>query len=344
MPEPLLQVRDLRLRLTERRFEVVRGLSYDLMPGQTLAIVGESGSGKSMSVVGPLGLLSPTLEAQVSGSFRFDGTELVGARPAVLRQYLGNRIGVVFQDALTSLDPVMRIGTQIAEGIRQHQRCGARAARARTVELLELVGIPASDRVTRSFPHQLSGGMRQRVLIAMALTGDPELLVADEPTTAIDATIQLQLVQLLQDLKERLGMSLLLITHDLGLVAALSDQALVMYAGEDVETGRTDQVLTRPRHPYTQGLLDSLLDPVRWPDRAPTPIRGAPPDLSDPIAGCAFAPRCPGVRPVCQTAAPPVTVLPALGAGHRCHFPAIVGGSGPSAGPTPHLDGDGEPL
>ncbi|GAA0712221.1 ABC transporter ATP-binding protein [Dactylosporangium roseum] len=336
--EPLLRVEGLNVEITEARVRVVRGVGYTVDRGETLTIVGESGSGKSMSVLSLLGLLPASLRPNVSGSARFEGVELVGASESVLRRLRGRRIGVVFQDALASLDPVMRIGDQIGEAVSAHRTVTRRAAQTRSTELLERVGIAGPERVMRAYPHELSGGMRQRVLIAMALAGGPDLLIADEPTTALDATIQLQVVGLLRQLQQDLGTSLVLITHDLGLVAAMGDRTLVMYAGTGVEQGRTADLLTEPRHPYTHGLLASMLDPFRWPDRPPTPIVGAPPDLTGPLPACPFAPRCPRATSTCEQTPPPL--VPAgreVGWWHRCHFPMLDGGPEPTpASPAPH--------
>lgn len=320
--EPLLRVEDLRVELTEASVQVVRGLDFTVDRGETLAIVGESGSGKSMSVLSMLGLLPTSLRPVVRGSVRFDGQELIGADEKALRTVRGRHIGMVFQDALTSLDPVMRIGEQIGEAVHAHRSVSRHGARRRSLELLERVGIPNVERVLRSYPHELSGGMRQRALIAIALASDPELLIADEPTTALDATIQLQVVDLLKELRDDMGMAMVLITHDMGLVAALSDRTLVMYAGKGVEEGTTEHLLTEPRHPYTHGLVGSLLDPFRWPDRTPVPIPGAPPDLTAGLTACAFAPRCPNAADICLDIEPKAQAVPDTpGWLHSCHHP-----------------------
>lgn len=320
--EPLLRVEDLRVELTGAGVQVVRGLSFTVNRGETLAIVGESGSGKSMSVLSMLGLLPKSLQPVVRGSVRFDGKELIGADEKTLRRVRGRHIGMVFQDALTSLDPVMRIGEQIGEAIQAHRSVSRQAAHRRSVELLERVGIPNVEVALRSYPHELSGGMRQRALIAIALASDPELFIADEPTTALDATIQLQVVNLLKELRDDMGMAVVLITHDMGLVAALSDRTLVMYAGKGVEEGNTERLLTEPRHPYTHGLISSLLDPFRWPDRTPVPIPGSPPDLTADIPACAFAARCPNATATCLDIEPKAQAVADIpGWFHRCHHP-----------------------
>ncbi len=293
-PQPLLQVRDLRVEFVGRNRVVraVRGLSYDISPGETLAIVGESGSGKSVSALTLLGLLPPRTSRVPSGSAMFEGRDLLALSPADLEAVRGARIALVFQDPLSSLNPVLTIERQITEVLERHTQLTGPQCRERAIQLLRLVGIPDAERRLRDYPHQYSGGMRQRAMIAIALSCQPALLIADEPTTALDVTIQAQILELISRLRSELGMSVLLITHDLGIVAGLADRVAVMYAGRVVETGPTEQVLADPAHPYTAGLLRSLprLDVSR--SGPLTPIEGAPPDLSADLVGCPFAPRC----------------------------------------------------
>jgi len=307
--EPLLKVEGLQVEFKGRTRSVraVRGLSYEIRPGETLAIVGESGSGKSVSAMSLLGLL-PARTARVSGSAVFEGRQLVGMSEADLSDLRGNRIAMIFQDPLSSLNPVLTVERQITEALETHTKLTGDQTKKRAVELLELVGIPDAARRVRDYPHQFSGGMRQRVMIAIALSCEPSLLVADEPTTALDVTIQAQILELLRRLREELGMAVLLITHDLGIVAGLADRIAVMYAGRLVETGPTEDTLAEPAHPYTAGLLRSLprLDEPRQAQL--TPIEGAPPDLSSALAGCPFAPRCAWRVPDCWTVPPPLTL------------------------------------
>ena len=313
--EPVLEVRDLVVRFgTQRgRARVVNGVSYDLHPGETLAVVGESGSGKSVSALALTGLL-PTPPAHVEGSVRFEGTELVGASPERLRAVRGPGIGMVFQDPMSSLNPVLTIGLQLTESLEHHLGLRGAAARDRAAELLELVGIPDARRRLDDHPHRFSGGMRQRVMIAIGLACEPRVLIADEATTALDVTTQAQIVELVQRLQAELGMAVLWITHDLGVVAGLADRVLVLYSGQVVEEAPVDVLYDDPRHPYTRGLLGAL--PVLSdPDAELVTIEGLPPDPVDRPPGCQFWPRCP-VRddPRCETEPPPlVDVAP----GHR---------------------------
>jgi peptide/nickel transport system ATP-binding protein len=292
---PLLCIRDLRVGFATEGglLQAVDGVSFDLAAGEVLAIVGESGSGKSVTAQTILGLTrSPN--ARIEGSVRLGEAELLDAGEARLREVRGERIGMVFQDPMTSFNPVYRIGAQIVEAIRAHRGDVSKAdAQARTVELLESVGIPDAVRRVDDYPHQFSGGMRQRAMIAMALALEPEVLIADEPTTALDVTIQAQILRLLEDLNRERDLATILITHDLGVVAEIADRVLVMYAGRVVEEGTLDEIFYDPQHPYTWGLLGSLtrLDrprPVRLPQ-----IGGAPPSLLELPEGCSFRPRCP---------------------------------------------------
>jgi peptide/nickel transport system ATP-binding protein len=287
----LLAVEDLHVRFETEAGTVhaVRGASFSIAPGQTLGIVGESGSGKSATAQALLGLIP---EAEVTGSARFEGADLLALDPEPLRLIRGRRISMVFQDPLTSLHPLYRVGRQISEALRVHTDIGREAARQRAIELLGLVGIPRPQERIDDYPHQFSGGMRQRVMIAMAIALDPALIIADEPTTALDATVQAQVLELLVRLQQELGTSLILITHDLGVVADLADEVMVMYAGRPVELAGRRAAYYEPHHPYTQGLLRSIPVAGRSGSRLPA-IAGQPPSLLHEPAGCAFAPRCP---------------------------------------------------
>ncbi len=304
--EALLDVRDLRVTFTGRGRQVraVAGVSYSVRAGQTLAIVGESGSGKTVSCRALIGLLPPA--AVVTGSARFAGAELIGLSDDQLRGHRGTDIAMVFQDPTRSLNPTMRIGRQITEAVTAHRRMAKAAARERAVELLRLVRMPAPERRFAEYPHQLSGGMRQRVMIAIALDCRPRLLIADEATTALDVTTQAQIMELLLELQRELGMALMLISHDLGLAAHYSDEVIVMYAGRIVEQAPARRLFARVRMPYTRALLDAIPSLER-PAHAPLPvIGGRPPDPAARHAGCSFAPRCGNAADDCRAAAPPL--------------------------------------
>jgi oligopeptide/dipeptide ABC transporter ATP-binding protein len=312
----LLEVRDLSVRFGTKRgvAEVVREVSWELDRGETLAVVGESGSGKSVSVLALLGLV-PQPPGQVTGSVRFGGVDLVGASPDALRRVRGNDIAMIFQDPMTSLNPVLTVGRQLTEHMELHLRLDAGAAKRRAIDLLERVGIPAPARRFAAYPHQLSGGMRQRVVIAMALACDPQVLIADEATTALDVTTQAQIIALVAELQADLHMGVVWISHDLGVVAGIADRVLVMYAGRVVEDAPVDRLYARPSHPYTRGLLGAL--PVLGAERAGelVAIPGLPPDPTDLPAGCAFHPRCSyRLDPRCETERPP---LREVAPGHR---------------------------
>ncbi len=293
----LLEVEDLKVhfRTDDGVVKAVDGISYSVDAGQTLGIVGESGSGKSVSSMTVMGL-TRARNADISGSIRFDGQELLTASDDELRAVRGGPISMIFQDPLSSLHPMYRIGKQLVEAVRTHQDVSKAAARDRAVEMLGLVGIPEPRRSADAYPHEFSGGMRQRVMIAMALCNDPKLLIADEPTTALDVTVQAQILALLEGLKAELDTAIVLITHDLGVVAEVTDDIAVMYAGRIVERASCDELFAAPQHPYTWGLLRSIprLDSPR--DEELVPVPGRPPSLISPPSGCSFHPRCPYVR------------------------------------------------
>src|SRR3982750_1934430 len=314
--EPVLEVEDLRVELRTPRgpAHVVNGLSYAVGPGETVAVVGESGSGKSVSVLALLGLLPPRM-ATVTGRAVLQGEDLLTMSPDRLRKVRGPGAGMVFQDPMTSLNPVLSIGKQLIEAIRAHSDMSKEAARRRAADLLGEVGLPDPDRALDRFPHELSGGMRQRVVIAIALANSPALLIADEATTALDVTVQAQIIDLVERLQSDHGTGVIWITHDLGVVAGIADRVLVMYGGRCVEDGTVDDVLERPAHPYTRGLLGSLPDLAArlGPDGGVpdlTTVPGLPPPPTDLPAGCVFWPRCP-VRgdARCETEQPPLVTI-----------------------------------
>jgi oligopeptide/dipeptide ABC transporter ATP-binding protein len=304
---PILSVRNLRttFRAEGGEFAAVDDVSFDIAPGEALGVVGESGSGKSVLALSILGLLPDPPGRIAGGSIRFEGQELVGLSKHALRRHRGAAIGMVFQEPMTSLNPVFTIGNQVVEAIRTHEAIGERAARTRAIELLARVGIASPERRLEQYPHQFSGGMRQRVMIAMALACNPRLLIADEPTTALDVTIQAQLLDLLSDLRRETGMAVLLITHNMGVIAEFADRVMVMYAGRIAEEGPVESLFDHPRHPYTRGLLGSTPTLLHDATRLPV-IPGQLPALSAPPPGCRFAPRC-GLRvDACDAGRPPL--------------------------------------
>ncbi|GGC22256.1 ABC transporter ATP-binding protein [Marivita lacus] len=320
----LLNVQHLRthFRSAEGAVRAVEDVSFRLETGKTLAIVGESGSGKSVTSLSIMGLLDKKT-ARNSGSITFGGRNLLTLSEREMRKIRGNEIGMVFQEPMTSLNPVLSVGRQIGETLRLHQGLSRQAARTRAIDLLRLVDIPAPERRIDEYPHQLSGGMRQRVMIAIALACEPKLLIADEPTTALDVTVQAQVLDLMRDLQKRTGTAIILITHDLGVVADIADRVIVMYAGRTVEEAATADLYARPMHPYTKGLLatiprlgSSLLpgEPARLEE-----IPGQVPSLRKPIHGCAFAGRCKFSVDLCRSKAP---VLERKSEGHSvaCHL------------------------
>ena len=296
----MLEVRDLHTSFFTPAGEVkaVNGISFNLDHGKVLGIVGESGSGKSVTAYSILQILTHPGRI-VSGSIKFNGQELVGAGEHVMRTIRGNKISIIFQDPMTSLNPVYTIGNQLCEAILLHTDRNAEQAHARAIEMLQLVGINEPEKRLKQYPYELSGGMRQRVMIAMALACEPDILIADEPTTALDVTIQAQILELMQDLQKKMGMAIIMITHDLGVIASMCDEVIVMYAGSVCERGTADNIFYRPRHEYTKGLIRSipnidLDDKVRL-----VPIEGTPIDLLKMPAGCPFAPRCEKAMKLC---------------------------------------------
>jgi peptide/nickel transport system ATP-binding protein len=328
----LLSVTDLAISIPTENglIEAVRGISLDIAAGETVGIVGESGSGKTMLALSVLGLLPR--RAQVSGSILLDGEDLLQVSEAQWRRVRGNRVAMVFQDPMTALNPMYNVGWQVAECIRLHRRGTSEEAGKRAIELLDLVGLPEPARLARRFPHELSGGMRQRVVIAMAIANEPELLIADEPTTALDVTVQAQILDLLKSVQHETRAAMILITHDLGVVAGVADRVLVMYAGKAVEIGGVDEVFAEPRMPYTAGLLASLPSLEQRRERLAA-IPGLPPSGIGYGPGCAFAPRCPLAADVCATQ----PALIPVGSGHvaACHFADRPTELAPRAEPVP---------
>ncbi|WP_163851918.1 ABC transporter ATP-binding protein [Pseudooceanicola aestuarii] len=320
----LLNVKDLQIhfRTATGVNRAVDGLSFDINAGEALAVVGESGCGKSVTSMSILGLL-PTPPGKIAGEINFRGKDLLKTSERQMRRLRGSEIGMIFQEPMTSLNPVFTIGQQIGESVRLHERASRAEARDRAIEMLRLVGIPSPERRVDEYPHQLSGGMRQRAMIAIALACNPALLVADEPTTALDVTIQAQILDLMQNLREKVGSAVMLITHDLGVVAEFAERVLVMYAGRKVEEARVGDLFRNPRHPYTQGLLNAVPKlgsslAVGGATRL-AEIPGRVPDLSKALQGCAFADRCPLAQDVCRRIDP---ALEAKAPGHlaACHF------------------------
>jgi peptide/nickel transport system ATP-binding protein len=300
----LLEVRDLRtyFRTDDGVVKAVDGVSFEVEKGQTLGIVGESGSGKSVTCLTIMGL-NPKKSAITSGEALFNGEDLITAPKKRLRDIRGNDIAMIFQDPMTSLNPVHTIGRQLVEAIQLHRDVSKRQAKLRALELLKAVGIPRADRRIDDYPHQFSGGMRQRVMIAMALVNDPDLLIADEPTTALDVTTQAQILELMDRLQREFGSAIIMITHDLGVIAEIADEVVVMYAARVAERGTVQQLFNRPHHPYTWGLLGSLPRLDADTDRL-VQIQGQPPSLLNPPRGCRFNPRCPYVMNVCKQQEP----------------------------------------
>jgi len=299
----LLSIRGLRVafKTDDGYVTAVDGLDYELAPGETLGIVGESGSGKSVTNLAVMRLLPPPPASRTEGQILFRGLDLLRASPKTLRGIRGRRIAMIFQDPMTSLNPFLRVGTQLVEMLRVHNpKMSKGEAKRRSLAMLERVGIPAPDRRFRQYPHEFSGGMRQRVMIAMMLLNDPELLIADEPTTALDVTIQAQILELLKDLQSELQMAITLITHDLGVVAGMANHILVMYSGKVMEESSASELFETPSHPYTIGLMRSIPRPDLPEGKRLFSIPGRPPDLDKRPPGCPFAPRCDWARDICH--------------------------------------------
>lgn len=314
--DALLEVRDLRTCfLTDRgRVRAVDGVSFAISPGETLGVVGESGCGKSMTALSIMGLVPSPLGRIVGGEIWFDGRDLLKLKNKQISRIRGKEIAMIFQDPMTSLNPVLTIGRQITESLQLHLHITPHQAKQRAIELLQLVGVPSPEERINCYPHQFSGGMRQRAMIATALACDPRMIIADEPTTALDVTIQAQIIDLVKGLRKELGTAIMWITHDLGVVAGLCDNVMVMYAGRIVEAASATDLYANPTHPYTLGLLGSVprLDEERKGKL--TPIDGMPPDLIDLAPGCAFLPRCPNSHDACGRESP---VLRAIAPNHK---------------------------
>lgn len=306
MGEYLLEVQDLKtyFKVKAGRVRAVDGVSFHVQSGERVGVVGESGCGKSVTALSIMRLLPKPAGELAGGSILFEGEDLLSLPESAMRKVRGGKIGMIFQDPMTCLNPTMTVGKQISESLRIHLKLSSEEAKNRAVTLLEQVGIPAAAERSRSFPHQFSGGMRQRVMIAMALACNPKLLIADEPTTALDVTVQAQILELINGVCQDFGTAVIMITHDLGVVAGMTDRVVVMYAGKVVETAPTTEIFANPRHPYTLGLLASVprLDAER-PEQLKT-IEGAPPDLLKPPPGCPFMPRCAYARAICKTMPP----------------------------------------
>lgn len=305
----MLDVKNLEISFSTYAGEVkaVRDVSFDLRKGETLAIVGESGSGKSVAAKSLMGLL-PTSNSRIKGgTATFEGKNLLEMSEREMQRIRGSKISMVFQDPMTSLDPTMRIGNQITESLKRHMGLRGRAAKDRAAELLDAVHIPNAEKRLKQYPHEFSGGMRQRVVIAIALACDPQLLICDEPTTALDVTIQEQILELLAELQEKNGTSIILITHDLGVVAQVAHRVSVMYSGRVIETGTVHDIFNAPKHPYTWGLLTSIPRPTDSRDADLIPISGSPPSPLDPPEGCPFAARCEYAMKICEMEMPEFT-------------------------------------
>ncbi len=317
--QPLLEVSNLRTQFFTQDgvVKAVDDVSFYVMPGETLGVVGESGCGKSMTGLSIMRLIPTPPGKIVSGEIVFNGHDILQMSDEQVRSIRGNDIAMIFQDPMTSLNPVLTINRQISEALELHMKMNKSQAKQRTIELLHMVGIPNAEERVDQYPHQFSGGMRQRVMIAMALSCNPKLLIADEPTTALDVTIQAQILALLRDLQGEYGMSILLITHDLGVVAEMCDRVAVMYAGRIVEQAPIFALFDDPQHPYSLGLINAIPRPD-LSDLAPQPIQGSPPDMANPPSGCPFHPRCPYREPICLTDPPDDVIV-----GERmaaCHF------------------------
>ena len=322
--ERVLEIRnlDVTFKTEDGPVYAVRGFDLDLDAGEVLGIVGESGSGKSVTMLAVLGLLPKT--AQITGSVKFRGEELIGRKSKELKDIRGKKIAMIFQDPLTALNPVLRVGKQITEALRAHQpELDEREAIGKAVELLDSVGIPRPEVRVSQYPHEFSGGMRQRAMIAMMLANDPQVIIADEPTTALDVTIQSQILELLKSVQERTRTAVAFITHDLGVIAHVADRVQVMYAGRAAELAPVDEIFHASRHPYTRGLLSSLPSISGRTGRL-HPIVGAPPSMLNPPPGCAFHPRCPSAQGKCTDEQPPFEAMGAADHKVACYFPVSV--------------------
>lgn len=308
---PLLEVKNLSISFQTYVGVVhaVRGISFSVEKGETIAIVGESGCGKSVMAQAVMGLIPEPPGIINHGEIYFDGEELLSKTKKEMEQIRGNKIGMIFQDPMTSLNPTMRIGRQVMEGLIKHQSLTKKEAKERAIELLKLVGISDPEKRVNQFPHEYSGGMRQRAIIAIALACNPKLLIADEPTTALDVTIQAQILELMQEIQEKMGTSIILITHDLGIVAGMCNRVIVMYAGEVMESGSVEQIYLTPKHPYTQGLLRSVPRLDMEKGKELIPIFGTPPNLLNPPKGCPFTPRCEYAMHICPREDPRLELL-----------------------------------
>jgi oligopeptide transport system ATP-binding protein len=306
--ENLLEVKDLEVSFFTHAGEVkaVRGISYQLRPGEVMGIVGESGSGKSVSSYGLMGII-PEPGKIINGSIMFDGKEITKQTEKEMTKIRGKEIGMIFQDPMTSMNPVFTVGNQIDEALKKHTDLNKEGREARIIELFKLVGINQPEKRIHQYPHEFSGGMRQRAMIAMALSCNPKLLIADEPTTALDVTIQAQIIELLKELKDKINMSIIFITHDLGVIADICDKVAVMYAGNIIEAGSIDEIFYEPKHPYTWGLLKSMPKIHEDEHERLIPIEGNPVDLINPPKGCSFAPRCEHCMKICLDKVPPAT-------------------------------------
>lgn len=319
-PEPIVSVRDLSVTFvgSGRRVGAVRGIDFDVFPGEVLGVVGESGSGKSVTSLAMMGLLPDT--AEVEGSVVVAGKQVVGAREASLRKMRGRDIGIIFQDPMTTLNPVKQVGGQVVEGLRVHDMVPRRDLEARAIDLLTEVQIPDPAKRVEQYPHEFSGGMRQRAVISMAMATRPSVIIADEPTTALDVTVQAKVLDVLKEVQAETNTAVILITHDLGVIAEMADRVIVMYAGRVVETGTVEEIFSDPKHPYTVGLMSSLPRLDADLDRL-VPIPGQPPTPGGLPTGCPFHPRCPigSDREICATDEPPLIQVGA-GRASACHF------------------------
>jgi peptide/nickel transport system ATP-binding protein len=306
---PLVDVRDLSVKFVSREStnSAVNGVTFDLMPGEVLCIIGESGSGKSVTMRALMKLLPPN-RTRITGHMRVGEHDITRMSESDMRAIRGSQISMIFQEPMTALDPVYTIGDQIAETVMRHEHCSHAEAMARALELLQLVRVPSPERRLKAYPHELSGGLRQRAMIAVALSCKPDLLLADEPTTALDATVQIQVLVLLRKLQQELGMAMIFVTHDLGVAAQIADKVAVMYAGRIVEYGKVSDVLMHPQHPYTLGMLASTVH-GNMRGQEIEAIPGSPPDLRRQIQGCSFTPRCKFAVKDCLQASPPIVQL-----------------------------------